>query len=362
MQVAPCGNCGMQSEICMDGAWQPSSACLNQGECAVGAVETMPVPACGEEQRLCQADCSWSVWSVTVPPGECVPATTRLEQLDCPTGTFRHQTCNDLCMWITEADPCMDLCGGMPRVTTNADEEDVCIPAGDFIRGQVGLFGSEPVTTVTLSAYYIDRYTVTNRRYKACRDAGACANPSDSTGAGLIALENPALAEHWVRGVTWNDAVTFCGWDGARRLVTEAEWEKAARGPSPRTHVFPAFETTWDCVLLPRSGCPGVSFTDMTDEFDSPVLALDSSFYGVIGMATGGKQWTHDWWSSVYYSEPASLIDPQGPSTGIERTIRGKARKSYTIAGVQVSLRNLGDPAEGDTSTTIRCGRAASGL
>jgi formylglycine-generating enzyme required for sulfatase activity len=360
MQAGDCGNCGTVSERCEGGMWVPQGNCLNEGPCGPGEVETQPLPACGEQQRICMNDCQWTDFTVTVPSRECEPDERRIAQLDCAAGFGRVQTCSASCMWVTGSGPCVDACGEAPRTTTNADEEEICIPAGDFIRGQVGLPGAEPVTTVTVSAFYIDKYTVTNRRYKACRDAGVCANPSDGSGSGLAALEDPALAGRWVRGITWNDAATFCAWDGSRRLLTEAEWEKAARGPAPRTHVYPAWDTAWDCAALPAEWCPGVFYGGGTDYYNATAISYDASYYGVVGMSSLGRQWVSDWYSVTYYTDLTSLVDPQGPTSGTQRVVRGAARRYPDDP--QVSARTSGYPTQPDGSKTIRCGRTAPGL
>jgi formylglycine-generating enzyme required for sulfatase activity len=356
MRAGECGNCGVVSELCVAGVWEPQGECLDQGTCAPGSIESRPLPLCGEEQRLCLNDCEWSDWSVTtVPAGECNPGDARMEQVDCPDGLYRHQTCLETCTWMTEADPCVDLCGEVPPAPAFADEEEVCIPAGEFVRGAPGI--AEPVTTVMVSAFYIDRHVVTNRRYAQCYAAGVCALPFDPWASAEVT--SPAFADYWVRGVTWDDAVAFCTWDGGR-LLTEAELEKAARGPAPRTNAYPAWETTWDCAALAADWCPGADYTTPPHSDPYDVLLPDVSYYGVNGMSTGGRQWAHDWYATDYYSDPSSLIDPQGPTTGTARMTRGTTRKEDAMGTfAHVSGRRH---TFSTTTSSIRCGRDAAGL
>jgi formylglycine-generating enzyme required for sulfatase activity len=122
------------------------------------------------------------------------------------------------------------------------EAEVVLIPAGEFIMGyDKGGYDTLPVRKITLPAFYIDKYEVTNKRYKRFIDATGYKVPwSHDPDA---ASEKPYLW-NWQKRmypdgkgddpvvlVSWEDAKTFCAWAG-KRIPTEAEWEKAARGPN----------------------------------------------------------------------------------------------------------------------------------
>lgn len=353
MRTQPCGNCGLQSETCVGGFWEPQSACLGQGECSPGSADIQAMPMCAEQQRLCDAECHWTAWSQTVAPGECEIADTRLVAEACPPGMYRWQSCSEACTWVTDGDTCVDACGGAAR-TTPVDAEEICIPGGPFIRGAEPLLTweySTPVAEVSLSAFYIDRYPVTYRRYRECYEEGVCPLASPYAAGRLY---DPIWDNRPISDVTWDEAGAFCGWDG-RRLVTEAEWEKAARGPAPSEAWYPWGGTEFRCDLFYAPPCGYMH--DPYDPFADPVDAFPgtASVYGVEQLIGGGRQWVHDFFDPDYYSDPESLINPKGPATGVDHAARGMFRP-YATTYDRVTVRTwIGE--------SIRCGRdAALGL
>ena len=119
-------------------------------------------------------------------------------------------------------------------------EEEILIPAGPAVIGDDTIPGARPVRTVQLPAFYIDRFEVANLRYQAFVRATERATP--------YVHENWAAIYNWYRDshpkglgevpivmVTWSDADAYCRWAG-RRLPSEIEWERAARGTGGRTY------------------------------------------------------------------------------------------------------------------------------
>jgi formylglycine-generating enzyme required for sulfatase activity len=105
----------------------------------------------------------------------------------------------------------------------------VYVPAGTFTMGSRFNY-KEPAHEVYLDAFWIDQTEVTNARYRLCVDEGVCLWPSHSDSEIREKYyDNPEFDDYPVAGVTWFEAQTHCEWAN-KRLPTEAEWEKAARG------------------------------------------------------------------------------------------------------------------------------------
>ncbi len=109
-------------------------------------------------------------------------------------------------------------------------------PAGEMVRLEAGRFplgdaagepDERPARTVRLAAFYLDRLEVTQRGYARCVAARACTPPRP--GLGAVGPDLPVV------GVTWHQAAGYCRWAG-KRLPSEAEWERAARGGEGRTY------------------------------------------------------------------------------------------------------------------------------
>jgi eukaryotic-like serine/threonine-protein kinase len=160
-----------------------------------------------------------------------------------------------------------------------------------------------PQHKVTLDAFWIDRTEVTADQYAKCVAAGKCAAPG-CAGAGK--------GDHPVVCMTWQGAADYCAWAG-RRLPTEAEWEKAARGTDGR--IYP-----WGNEALDRAKANyGGNVGDATPVGAYPAGA---SPYGALDMAGNVWEWVNDWYRSDYYaSSPGS--NPQGPATGKDWVLRG---------------------------------------
>ena len=189
----------------------------------------------------------------------------------------------------------------------------VLIPAGEFLMGmEDGLPDARPLHRLYLSSYWIDQQGVTNAQYRACVDGGSCLPPKVRA-----AFDDPQLDQHPVTDVTWMQARTYCQW-GGKRLPTEAEWEKAARGIDGRRYPW----GNSDEVIQKSRGAltDGKASANGVEPVGVPLASR--SPYGVSGMIGLVSEWVKDWYAEDFYrTSPAR--DPQGPLRGTFRVLRG---------------------------------------
>jgi formylglycine-generating enzyme required for sulfatase activity len=230
---------------------------------------------------------------------------------------------------------------------------EIFIPAGSFQMGcdpkvDKCLPNEQPLHRVTLSAYYIDKYEVTNARYKACDRAGACPPPTVNESATRYDYyDNPLYADYPVLAVGSGDAEIFCAWEG-KRLLTEAEWERAARGADD-TRKFPWGDIQPKCSLLNSDYC----LDDTTRVGSYPSGASPD---GVLDMAGNVAEWTNDWYAPDYY-QVSPPNDPQGPESGSNVVVRGSTWKD-TDDEVRLAKRQW-EPANWSfPDIGFRCGRS----
>ncbi len=181
----------------------------------------------------------------------------------------------------------------------------VFIPAGSFLMGNEGERAYEdegPVHTVTLDAYWIYKYEVTQDQYLLCLQIGPCEGKFEH----YLGDDLPAV------NIDWYAAQTYCEWaDG--RLPTEAEWEKAARGQDAR--LYPWGDDPPSCSRANYMGCQGSTL---------PVGSLPSggSPYGVMDLAGNVWEWVADWYGPDYYTH-SPTNNPQGAVFADDRVQRG---------------------------------------
>jgi formylglycine-generating enzyme required for sulfatase activity len=168
---------------------------------------------------------------------------------------------------------------------------------------------------VSVSAFYIDKYEVTNDRFQAFVEATQYetdAEKASSTQTWRTAF-SADRGDHPVVWVSWNDANAYCQWAG-KRLPTEAEWEKAARGTDAR---FWPWGSYWDPSRLNVDD-------GMPDTTTTPVGSFPegASPYGALDMAGNVWEWVNDWYGLYYYQSGVDS-DPPGPDGWEDKVLRG---------------------------------------
>ncbi len=223
--------------------------------------------------------------------------------------------------------------------------EMVLVPEGIFTHGSdEGGYDEKPQQESYLDAFYIDKYEVTVDAYNKFRRASNYVKPSVPFFQGdSRILETPNFP---VVGVSWNDATNFCSWAG-KRLLTEAEWEKAARG----TH---GISYPWGNKFLPKR----VNLAGKADgyEFMAPVgsFPMGRSVYGVYDMVGNVSEWVEDWYDQFYY-QTAPIMNPAGAENKQNRVFRGGSWDSRKV-DIRTAKRFAATPARTDAVLGFRCG------
>jgi formylglycine-generating enzyme required for sulfatase activity len=202
------------------------------------------------------------------------------------------------------------LAGGAGQADTQ-DMPMALVPAGEFTMGSNMADDEKPVHHLYLNAFYMDKYEVTVGQYAKYLEVTDMDEPPDWS-----IMNHPQHQKRPVVNVDWEDAVKFCKWAG-KRLPTEAEWEKAARGTDGRIYPWGNEAPTrlhanygrkeWNNHL---ALVPVGSF----EEGRSP--------YDIYDMAGNAWEWVSDWYDYDYYKN-SPRRNPIGPTTGDSKVVRG---------------------------------------
>ena len=242
------------------------------------------------------------------------------------------------------------------------EPQTVRIPAGKFLMGtsteqaekvlanvsdkdnwKKWLQWEQPQHEVELSEYAIGKYPVTNREYQAYLQESGAKLPRHWDGD-----QYPAdKGDHPVVYVSWNDAKAYCEWLSEvtkknYRLPTEAEWEKAARGPSTGSgtdgRVYP-WGDEFDSTRC-NSKESGIGETTPVDRYENGV-----SPYGIYDLSGNVWEWCEDWFDEKAYQRRAGqdVNDPAGPENGNSRVLRGGSF-DFSKSIVRCAVRRNGFP------------------
>ena len=218
-------------------------------------------------------------------------------------------------------------------VTDKDDVEMILIPAGPFIMGsddENALSASKPAHEVILSEFWIDRYEVSNAQYAKCVAAKVCTEPKDlSSSMRGDYYTNEAYANYPVIHVDYYQATAYCIWAG-KRLPTEAEWEKAARGEEAQ--LYP-----WG-NKLPAEIPAQINLFEKGDTAPVDAFPEGASPYGVYNMEGNVWEWTADQYDPYYYSTSPDS-DPKAFTSGNDYVIRGFSW-AYPFSRLEIYVRN----------------------
>jgi len=259
--------------------------------------------------------------------------------------------------------------GGAENKTQVSTESMVLIPAGSFLMGREDREGWVPMAApeafndelpahnVYLDAFYIGKYEVTNRQFKEFVDATNYKTYAEEVGGSsvMVSLEQagtPILGTdigwRWIDGaswrtpdgpgstidglmdypvthVNWNDAVAYAKWAG-KRLPTEAEWEKAARGGTV-TNWFWGDDLDSAGRYANLYGEHRKDYTYSAEVYDgynrtAPVGSLQPNGYGLYDTAGNVFEWTSDWYQYSYFNNSPDS-NPLGPAAGEQKVVKG---------------------------------------
>lgn len=227
------------------------------------------------------------------------------------------------------------------------------VPAGEFTMGSDTNSDEQPVHQVYLESFWIDQTEVTVGMYILCVEMGVCNEPVYKSSFNRSSYYGNSRFDNYpVIFVDWDRAKTYCEW-AERRLPTEAEWEKAARGTDGRT--YPWGENI-DCSLTNYWGSGNYNCVGDTNEVGK--YPSGASTYGVLDMAGNVSEWVSDFYSDTYYQN-SPLSNPLGPDSGEYRSLRGG---SWLFGGgdVRSADRFVNDPTRSNSYFGFRCAMDAT--
>ncbi len=274
--------------------------------------------------------------------------------------------------------------GGASTVAPAVDNSAMAlVPAGDFLMGStaraVTPAEETPQHKVYVDAYYMDIHEVANEGFAAFLNAVSARGDFEKLRPRWVVVrsdlkDDPKKEEWWpteieyengkyralpgfekypVISVSWFAADEYCRWLG-KRLPTEAEWEKAARGG------LEGKDYPWGDALP----TDGILFKRLWKNNYEPaptgaVGGYHPNGYGLYDMAGNVSEWCSDWYAPDYYRSAPSK-NPSGPSSGSHKVVRGGSWAS-AVQHLRVAFRNWSSPSYLNSGVGFRCVRNATG-
>ena len=214
----------------------------------------------------------------------------------------------------------------------------IAVAGGTFQMGYAnGNLDERPVHSVTVSSFSMDKYEVTVAQYRVfCTATGRAFPPAPRWGWN----DNDPIVN-----VSWDDANAYAAWMG-KRLPTEAEWEYAARGGLPGIgHNYPFSGSSDPDSVMWYSGNSGGRPHQVGTKMGNEL--------GIHDMSGNVWEFVNDWYAADYYSVSPTM-NPQGPSTGTWRVLRGSSWCNLP-ASSRLTMRIRIHPSQGDSLVGFRC-------
>jgi sulfatase modifying factor 1 len=282
--------------------------------------------------------------------------------------------------------------GDRDRAAAGSSDGMIRLDGGKFLMGNQSSEanpedGEGPVRIVTLDAFYMDTYPVTNEQFAAFVQATGYVTEAETFGWSFLfhthvapeAIEErvpgvswwckvsgvdwrkpEAPANHPVLHVSWNDAAAYSRWAG-KRLPSEAEWEYAARGGLEQK-AYP-----WGDDLTPEGRHLCNIWQGEFPEHDTaedgysavgPVDAFPPNGYGLYSMTGNAWEWCNDWFDNAYHVL-TTRVNPVGPPRGAAKVMKGGSflcHKSYCNR-YRVAARTANTPDSATENIGFRCVR-----
>lgn len=225
-----------------------------------------------------------------------------------------------------------------------ADSPMALVPAGEFTMGSTMSADEQPVHRVYLDAFQMDKYHVTVGQYAKYLEATDQEAPPE-----WDIMNQPRHQKRPVVNVSWFDAATYCKWAG-KRLPTEAEWEKAARGTDGRLYPWGNEAPTRLHANFGKK-----QWANHMALVPVGMFEMGKSPYGIYDMAGNAWEWVNDWYDHDYYKKSPGK-NPQGPAKGKSKVVRG-GNWLYIQEFLRSSFRFNAEPSGRQFGYGFRCAK-----